>query len=193
MAASSEATEAIESTTGGGFLGQILGRYFDELFLVFRLVFAFLVALHGAQKAFLLWGFPAAHPLGALVDLAGWVEFLCAFLIGLGIFTRLGAGALCVTMIVAYFRVHASNGIWPHHLPAGRLRRERRRGCNPVVYHCGNHRGAGQPQVRHRTAGLQEGDLLGNGCCRELRLGPVSFSKVNHNREWGGVLSRPLW
>ena len=122
MAASSEASEAMESVstpTGVGFFGKVLGRYFDELYLVFRLVFAFLVALHGAQKAFLLWGFPAAHPLGALVDIAGWVEFICAFLIGLGIFTRLGAGALCVTMVVAYFRVHANNGIWPHLFPPG--------------------------------------------------------------------------
>ena len=166
MAASSEASEAMESVstpTGVGFFGKVLGRYFDELYLVFRLVFAFLVALHGAQKAFLLWGFPAAHPLGALVDIAGWVEFICAFLIGLGIFTRLGAGALCVTMVVAYFRVHANNGIWPHLFPAWRLRPERRRSRHPVVYHCGHHRRAGQPQVRHRTAGLQEANLLEKG------------------------------
>ena len=64
MAASSEASEAMESTTGVGFFGKVLERYFDELYLVFRLVFAFLVVLHGAQKAFLLWGFPAAHPPG---------------------------------------------------------------------------------------------------------------------------------
>ena len=119
MAANPKASEAMESTTEVGVFGQVLARYFDELYLVFRLVFSFLVALHGAQKAFLLWGFPAAHPLGALVDIAGWVGFICAFLIGIGIFTRLGAGALCVTMVVAYFRVHANNGIWPHIFPPG--------------------------------------------------------------------------
>ena len=55
-------------------------------------IFAILMFLHGIQKAFLLWGFPAgANPngLGALVDLAGWVEIICALLIGFGFLTRL--------------------------------------------------------------------------------------------------------
>ena len=56
-------SEGMESAMGGGVFGQIPGGYLNELYLVFRLVFAFLVALHGAQKAFLLWGFPAEHPL----------------------------------------------------------------------------------------------------------------------------------
>ncbi len=102
-------------------LGGIFERYTDEFYLLFRLGFAFLVGLHGAQKAFLLWGFPAgANPdgMGTLVDIAAWVELISAFLIGLGILTRLGAGALVVTMIVAYFGVHSNNGIWPHIFPA---------------------------------------------------------------------------
>ncbi len=97
--------------------GQFLTRYTDEFYLAFRLIFALLVFLHGIQKAFLLWGFPAgANPngLGALVDLAGWVEVIASLLIAFGIFTRLGAGALVVTMIVAYFGVHAAlSPIWP--------------------------------------------------------------------------------
>ncbi len=114
-----EVTESMNSSASEGIFGKFLPRYTDEFYLLFRLVFAFLVALHGAQKAFLLWGFPADHPLGALVDIAGWVEFIAAFMIALGIFTRLGAGALCVTMVIAYFRVHAGNGIWPHIFPPG--------------------------------------------------------------------------
>ena len=52
--------------------------------------------------------------LGALVDIAGWVELLAALLIGFGVLTRLGAGALVVTMIVAYFGVHAAlSPVWP--------------------------------------------------------------------------------
>ena len=107
-----------------------------------------------------MWGFPAEHPLGALVDIAGWVEFISAFLIGLGIFTRLGAGALCVTMVVAYFRVHANNGIWPHIFPEGGY------GANggevAILWFviAGISRGPGQPQVRHRADGVQEGDFL---------------------------------
>ena len=99
------------------FFGRFFTPYRDEFYLLFRLIFAFLVALHGAQKAFLMWGFPAQHPLGAYVDIAGWVEFISALLIGFGVLTRLGAGALVVTMVVAYFKVHAGNGIWPHLFP----------------------------------------------------------------------------
>lgn len=96
--------------------GQFLTRYTEEFYLVFRLLFAFIVALHGAQKAFLMWGFPAEHPLGWKVDVAGWVEFIAALLIASGIFTRLGAGALCVVMVVAYFDVHFMNGAGAPHL-----------------------------------------------------------------------------
>lgn len=98
--------------------GNVLMRYAEEFYLGFRLLFAFLLALHGAQKAFLLWGFPADHPLGLRVDIAGWVEFIAAILIASGVFTRLGAGALVVQMVVAYFDVHYGNGLWPHIYPA---------------------------------------------------------------------------
>ena len=106
-----------DSAVEQGFFGRYIQPYTDEFYLVFRLAFATLVGLHGAQKAFLLWDFPAgANPngLGLLVDIAGWVELASAILIGLGIFTRLGAGALVVTMIVAYFGVHAAlSSVWP--------------------------------------------------------------------------------
>ena len=97
-----------------GVFGGILEKYADEFWLVFRVVFAILAFLHGIQKAFGLWGFPAgAHPLTPLVDIAGWVELISAILIGLGLLTRLGAGAICVTMIVAYVRVHMMTEAWP--------------------------------------------------------------------------------
>ena len=106
-----------ESVQEPGIFGRFLQPYTDEFYLLFRLVFAVLLGLHGAQKAFLLWDFPAgANPngLGTLVDMAGWVELVSAFLIGLGILTRLGAGAMAVTMIVAYFVVHAAlSPVWP--------------------------------------------------------------------------------
>ena len=102
---------AEENVQEPGIVGRYIQPYTDEFYLFFRLAFATLVGLHGAQKAFLLWDFPAgANPngLGTLVDIAGWVELISAFLIGLGILTRLGAGALLATMIVAYFGVHAA-------------------------------------------------------------------------------------
>ena len=97
-----------------GIFGGILEKYADEFWLLFRVIFAILVFLHGIQKAFGLWEFPAgAHPLSPLVDIAGWVELIAALLIGFGLLTRLGAGAICVTMIVAYFTVHVNSPEWP--------------------------------------------------------------------------------
>ena len=104
------------TTSDTSVFGRFLLRYTDEFYLVFRLLFAFIVSLHGAQKALLMWGFPADHPLGARVDIAGWVELISALLIASGVFTRLGAGALCVTMVIAYFTVH-SGGVAPHIFP----------------------------------------------------------------------------
>ena len=106
-----------ENAPAPGILGGFFEPLTDHFYLLFRLAFALLVGMHGAQKAFLLWGFPAgANPngLGALVDVAGWVEIISAFLIAFGVLTRLGAGALAVTMIVAYFGVHAAlSPVWP--------------------------------------------------------------------------------
>lgn len=97
--------------------GRFFLRYTDEFYLLFRLIFAFMVFLHGAQKAF-YWNFPApGGPAPDIVYVAGWMELIASFLIGLGILTRLGAGAMVVTMVVAYFMVHAPNGIWPHIYP----------------------------------------------------------------------------
>ena len=104
-----------------GVFGGILERYADEFWLLFRVIFALIVFLHGIQKAFGLWGFPSgAHPLSPMVDIAGWVELISALLIGFGLLTRLGAGALCVTMIIAYFMVHVNSPVWPwpHLFPA---------------------------------------------------------------------------
>ena len=108
-----------ESGAGDGSLfGKYLLPYVEEFYLGFRLLFAFLVGLHGVQKAFLLWDFPADHPLGWKVDVAGWVEVVAAILIASGVFTRLGAGALTIQMVVAYFDVHYPNELWPHIYPA---------------------------------------------------------------------------
>ena len=108
---------AEERVQEAGIFGRFLEPNADGFYLLFRLAFAVLLGLHGAQKAFLLWDFPAgANPngMGALVDIAAWVELISAFLIGLGILTRLGGGAMVVTMIVAYFGVHAAlSPVWP--------------------------------------------------------------------------------
>ena len=110
------ATSAGSQTSDNGILGRLFGHFTEEFYLLFRLIFAFIVALHGAQKAFGLWGFPVPAPM-PIVNVAGWVEIISAILIASGFLTRLGAGALVVTMVIAYFMMHAPNGMWPHLFP----------------------------------------------------------------------------
>lgn len=68
-----------------GFFGRFFGLYTEEFYLLFRLAFALLISLHGAQKALLLWGFPAdegfttLHHGGEVV----FVYFMCAGIIGI--------------------------------------------------------------------------------------------------------------
>ena len=156
-----------QDSSDNGIFGGILGRFTDEFYLLFRLIFAFLVALHGSQKAFLLWGFPAgANPngLGTLLDIAGWVELIAAFLIAFGVLTRLGAGALVVTMIVAYFGVHAALSPvwpWPHLYPMeGGFAAHGGEGNHLVVHLCRHHWHSGQPQVGPGTDAVRQGDFV---------------------------------
>ena len=72
---------AEERVQGAGIFGRFLQPRTDGFYFLFRLAFAALLGLHGAQKAFLLWDFPAgANPngMGALLDIAGWVELVAA-------------------------------------------------------------------------------------------------------------------
>ncbi len=109
-----QGTPPFEGDQGSPIFGQLFLRFSEEFYLLFRLILAFVAALHGAQKAFGLWGFPVPHPERPIVTVAGWVELISAFLIGLGVFTRLGAGALVVTMVIAYFMMHSPGQPWPH-------------------------------------------------------------------------------
>ena len=153
--ATNNATQADTS-----IFGRIFVRFTDEFYLLFRLIFAFLVSLHGAQKAFQMWGFPApGGPAPDIVYVAGWIEFISALLIGFGVLTRLGAGALCVTMVVAYFMMHFPNGIAPHIFPAeGGFTASGGEGVDPLVRHRRHHRYHGQPEVRAGTLDPQEGN-----------------------------------
>ena len=47
---------AAENVQQGTF-GRFFQPYTDEFYLIFRVAFAALVGMHGAQKAFLLWTF----------------------------------------------------------------------------------------------------------------------------------------
>ena len=80
-----------------------------------RVVTGFLFAFHGAQKLFgAFGGMGHGHTAAAfsLVWVAGVLECFGA-LIALGLFTRPVAFLLCGEMAVAYFKQHASHGLWP--------------------------------------------------------------------------------
>lgn len=83
---------------------------------VLRIVTAFLIMQHGAQK---LFGFPAGAqatptpPLMSMMGFVGILEFFGGLLLLLGLFTRPVAFILSGLLAVAYFMVHAPQGFWP--------------------------------------------------------------------------------
>ena len=82
---------------------------------VLRIVSAFLLIAHGAQK---LFGFlaPPGMPsptLWSQMWIGGVLEFFGGLLLLLGLFTRPVAFILSGMMAVAYFQMHAPGGFWP--------------------------------------------------------------------------------
>lgn len=91
----------------------ILGRYSEYVYAIFRIVFGFLIFIHGTQKWF---NFPpakegATHPTIFMV--AGVIELVCGFLIILGLFASIAALLESGTMAVAYFYIHQPGGPLP--------------------------------------------------------------------------------
>jgi putative oxidoreductase len=90
-------------------------RWTPRLLSVLRIVAALLIMEHGTQK---LFNFPPAPQGGAvalasLFGVAAVLEFFGGLLILLGLFTRPVAFILAGEMAVAYFKVHAPQGLWP--------------------------------------------------------------------------------
>jgi putative oxidoreductase len=88
--------------------------WWPRLLSMLRIVVAFLMMQHGAQK---LFGYPGAGqgtpPLMSLLGFVGILEFFGGLLLLLGLFTRPVAFILSGLMAVAYFMVHAPQGFWP--------------------------------------------------------------------------------
>jgi putative oxidoreductase len=78
-----------------------------------RIIVGVLLACHGAQKLFgVFGGVPAGTP-GFIVWLAGPVELLGGGLMALGLFSRPASFVLSGELAVAYFMAHAPRGFWP--------------------------------------------------------------------------------
>jgi len=86
-----------------------------RLLSVLRIIAAFMLMAHGAQK---LFGFLAPPGMPSLAPLSqmwigGVLEFFGGALLLLGLFTRPVAFILSGMMAVAYFQMHAPGGFWP--------------------------------------------------------------------------------
>ena len=80
---------------------------------ILRIIAGFLLLWHGCQK---LFGFPpSGQPSGggALITVAGILEFFGGLLLLIGLFTRPVAFILSGLMAVAYFMAHAPQGFLP--------------------------------------------------------------------------------
>ena len=92
--------------------------------LIFRLGIAGLMLTHGTPKLIRFFGseeITFADPLGLgqvfTFSFAVFAEFICAVLVLLGLGTRLAVIPLMLTMAVAAFIVHASDGFRVQELP----------------------------------------------------------------------------
>ena len=86
-----------------------------RLLSVLRIIAAFLLIAHGAQKLFGFLappGMPSFPPFSQMW-IAGILEFFGGLLLLIGLFTRPVAFILSGMLAVAYFQMHAPGGFWP--------------------------------------------------------------------------------
>ena len=98
------------------YLNSSIPQWASRLLSVLRIVVAFLMMQHGAQKLFGLPAGPTPTPTPPLMSLMGFVgvlEFFGGLLLLVGLFTRPVAFILSGLMAVAYFMAHAPGGFWP--------------------------------------------------------------------------------
>jgi putative oxidoreductase len=96
-------------------LNSFYASWTPRLLSVLRIIAAFLLIAHGAQKLFGFLappGMPSFPPFSQMW-IGGILEFFGGLLLLLGLFTRPVAFILSGMMAVAYFQMHAPGGFWP--------------------------------------------------------------------------------
>jgi putative oxidoreductase len=88
-----------------------LGKYSNFFYALLRIVAGVLFACHGAQKLFGVLG--GTKQTDTLMQAAGVIEFVGGILIAVGLFASIVAFIAAGEMAVAYFKQHASGGVWP--------------------------------------------------------------------------------
>jgi putative oxidoreductase len=90
-----------------------LSGYAPHILGITRILFGIMMACHGAQKIFgVFGGMPPGVPAFIRYG-GGGIELVGGALLALGLFTRPVAFLLSGTMAAAYFMGHASHGFWP--------------------------------------------------------------------------------
>lgn len=91
---------------------RFLGRFSPIVFALLRLVSGLMMACHGADHAFGMFG---GHPMPvtSFIGFGGWIEIITGFLIAFGLFGSPAAFLCSGTMAVAYFKMHAPHGFFP--------------------------------------------------------------------------------
>src|SRR5215218_7912482 len=96
-------------------LNSFYASWTPRLLSVLRIIAAFLLIAHGAQKLFGFLappGMPSFPPFSQMW-VGGVLEFFGGLLLLLGLFTRPVAFILSGMMAAAYFQMHAPGGFWP--------------------------------------------------------------------------------
>lgn len=90
-------------------------RYSTGLYVAFRILLGLLFAQHGAQKLLGFFGGLGGETaaLFSLMWFAGIIELVGGLAIAVGLFTRLAGLIAGVEVLIAYFMVHAGNGLAP--------------------------------------------------------------------------------
>ena|SRR3989344_5883075 len=90
---------------------EFLEKNSDYLYFVFRVLIGVLFLLHGIQKVTGIYD--GKITLVSLIGLAAIIETIGGLFIIIGLLTRYTAIITAATMLVAYFKVHASGGLNP--------------------------------------------------------------------------------
>jgi putative oxidoreductase len=90
---------------------RFLARYTDVIYALLRVVAGLMFALHGAGKILGLGG--QKVPLATLFGASGMIELVGGLLVAIGLFTSVAAFICSGEMAVAYFMVHAPQGLHP--------------------------------------------------------------------------------
>lgn len=96
-----------------------LNRFADPVYCVLRFLAGVMFACHGLDKIFGTFGGHRGGP--PIILVGGWIEMICGFLIAIGLLTRIAAFISSGEMAVAFFMMHAKNGVLVPYVNKGEL------------------------------------------------------------------------